>query len=122
MNFQRGKDPMEVLELGWRQTAKELGVLFFTEKDTYMSINGRDFNDIEDIKINNIRVGTRMLYESPVVILAVGDKCKVMKCRYGLDERINRCFDRNNIFPVSRLPEYILLIKKIFDERNNLDE
>ena len=50
MNFKRGIEPKEALEIGWRQVLKEMRGEIFDEKDIYQNIN-HQFYTIGDIQI-----------------------------------------------------------------------
>lgn len=113
MNFERGKDPKEAMNLGWKEifeSMKPYGWVLFTEKDLYQNFN-LQYRDITDITFDNLRSTRIVLYKATLIILIVKNKFKILKSRYNIYV--------NQIRDIKDLPKVVFDFKKCYEFKIN---
>jgi len=110
MEFVRGLDPKEAMELGWRATYKSMNnCLLLTEKDLYQNIRNR-YDNIRTIRLTNIRLLSRSVYDAYVIIIIFKEEFRIMKNRF---EYLN--YNYSLIYKIDELPKIIFELKKKYD-------
>lgn len=115
MNFERGKDPIRALDLGWKKVLEEMGGRIFYEKDLYQNINNQFFT-LDEVRIQNIksRRGRGYLFEASLIIVVIGSHFKILKNRFS-----NEC---GGIYKCKDLPQMIFDLKRTWDKYRNIIE
>jgi hypothetical protein len=107
-NFQRGIDPKVSIGLGYREIFKSMERCYlFTEADLYQNVD-HQYHSIETVSTQNIRKRNEFIFSALIIIIAIGDKFRIMK---------NRFFrDNDKIYPIGDLPKIIFELKELYDD------
>lgn len=112
MNFERGRDIKDVLDLGWKHVFEEIGGVIFRKEDLY-STPVQYSLELEKIGLGNLRAkgSMQLVYEASIVVIIMDNKFRIIK---------NRFSDDMGIYPIDHFPDYVMnVLKPLWEKRKN---
>lgn len=112
MNFERGRDVKDVLDLGLKHIFEEIGGVIFRKEHLYPT-PVQPILELEKIGLHNLRPkgSMQLVYEASIVVIIMDNRFRIMK---------NRFSDDMGIYQIDHFQDYVMnVLKPLWEERKN---